>query len=165
MDLPKRKPTRLKDYDYSSAGKYFITICTQDKKNLFCQNVGANCVRPQDILFTDIGNIVCAEIENCKNKYDNVDIDKYIVMPNHIHLIIAIYSDENGRTQFAPTISRMVKQFKGIISKEVGFSIWQKSFHDHIIRNEADYLKIWNYIDTNPQKWNEDCFYVDEAEL
>jgi len=76
-------------------------------------------------------------------------------MPNHIHMLITI--DTSGRTQFAPTVSRIVKQFKGSITKQIGYSIWQKSFHDHVVRNEEDYLHIWKYIDENPAMWTEDC--------
>ena len=72
-------------------------------------------------------------------------------MPDHIHMILFI--DTKRRTQFAPTISRVVKQFKGAVTKQLGFSIWQKSFNDKIIRNEKAYLEIWRYIDENPIKY------------
>ncbi len=74
-------------------------------------------------------------------------------MPNHIHFIISIKADKNGRTQFAPTISRVVKQFKGSITKQIGKPIWQKSFYEHTIRNQTDYNEIWEYIENNPLKW------------
>ena len=64
----------------------------------------------------------------------------------------------------APTISTVVQQLKGVITKRIGDSIWQKLFHDHVVRNEHDYRKIWEYIDTNPAKWQEDCFYAEESE-
>ena len=60
----------------------------------------------------------------------------------------------------APTVSTVVQQFKGVVSKKTGVSLWQKSFHDHVIRSEQDYLEIWNYIENNPSKWKDDCFYV-----
>jgi len=85
-------------------------------------------------------------------------VDKYVIMPNHIHLILLI-SDDHGRAMRAPTISTVVNQLKGYVSKQIGYSIWQKLFHDHIIRNNADYLDIWKYIDENPVRWHEDCFY------
>jgi REP element-mobilizing transposase RayT len=82
-------------------------------------------------------------------------------MPNHIHLII---QNDNG-TMWAssPTqsISQKIKSFKTLVTKEIGHNIFQRSFHDHIIRGEKDYLKIWNYIDTNPQKWQQDCFFTE----
>lgn len=85
-------------------------------------------------------------------------------MPNHIHLLLRIEAD-NGRTVCAPTtkplVSRVVWGFKQYVTRQLGRSIWQKNYHDHIVRNEADYLRIWQYIDTNPTKWCEDCYYTE----
>lgn len=156
MDLPKRKNIRLNDYNYSSNGAYFITICTKNKENLLWKNVGANCVRPLEQLpLSKIGIVVENEIHKLNTVYENIKVDKYQIMPNHIHLIIFIYEDSNGRTQFAPTISRIIKQFKGSITKQIGFSIWQKSFYDRVIRNEKEYQSVWNYIHNNPLKYLE----------
>lgn len=156
MDLPKRKNIRLNDYNYSSNGAYFITICTKNKENLLWKNVGANCVRPLDQLpLSKIGIVIENEIYKLNTVYENIKVDKYQIMPNHIHLIIFIYEDSNGRTQFAPTISRIIKQFKGSITKQIGFSIWQKSFYDRAIRNEKEYQSVWNYIHNNPLKYLE----------
>lgn len=156
MDLPKRKNIRLNDCNYSSNGAYFITICTKNKENLLWENVGANCVRPLDQLpLSKIGIVIENEIYKLNTVYENIKVDKYQIMPNHIHLIIFIYEDSNGRTQFAPTISRIIKQFKGSITKQIGFSIWQKSFYDRVIRNEKEYQSVWNYIHNNPLKYLE----------
>lgn len=156
MDLPKRKNIRLHNYNYSSNGAYFITICTKNKENLLWKNVGANCVRPLEQLpLSKIGIVIENEIYKLNTVYENIKVDKYQIMPNHIHLIIFIYEDSNGRTQFAPTISRIIKQFKGSITKQIGFSIWQKSFYDRIIRNEKEYQSVWNYINNNPLKYLE----------
>ena len=156
MDLPKRKNIRLNDYNYSSNGAYFITICTKNKENLLWKNVGANCVRPLDQLpLSKIGIVIENEIYKLNTVYENIKVDKYQIMPNHIHLIIFIYEDSNGQTQFAPTNSRIIKQFKGSITKQIGFSIWQKSFYDRIIRNENEYQSVWNYIHNNPLKYLE----------
>ena len=156
MDLPKRKNIRLNDYNYSSNGAYLITICTKNKENLLWKNVGANCVRPLDQLpLSKIGIVIENEIYKLNTVYENIKVDKYQIMPNHIHLIIFIYEDSNGRTQFAPTISRIIKQFKGSITKQIEFSIWQKSFYDRIIRNEKEYQEVWNYIHNNPLKYLE----------
>lgn len=157
--LPKRKSIRLNGYDYSSCGAYFVTLCTKDKKKLFWNSVGANCVRPNEPPLSEIGKTVDYEINKISTIYNAVIIDKYVVMPNHIHMIIMILSDEHGRPQVAPTVSRLVKQFKGSISKQVGFPVWQRSYHDHIIRNQSDYDEIWQYIDENPLKWKLDCYY------
>ena len=152
-ELPIRKSNRLHGYDYSCAGYYFITICTKDRKHLL-SSVGANCVRPK---LSDVGNVIDKEINVLSATYNNVTVDKYVIMPNHIHIILTI--TDCGRTEFAPTIPRIVKQFKGSITKHIGYPIWQKSYYDQIIRSQADYQNIWEYIDTNPAKWEEDEYY------
>ena len=100
-------------------------------------------------------------------KYDNISIDKYAIMPNHIHLIIKIenkFPDGMSQAPYPTTnaiIPKFISLFKRYCNREIGKNIFQRSFHDHIIRNEKDYLKIWNYIDTNHQKWRDDCFYTE----
>ena len=97
--------------------------------------------------------IVDSEIQKLNTVYDSVRADKYCIMLDHIHFIISINTHENGHTQCAPTVSRIMKQFKGTITKQVGRSIWQKSFYDHGIRNQQDYDEIWEYIENNPLKY------------
>ena len=155
--METRKHIRLKEYDYSQNGYYFITICTAEKRKILCDiSVGANCVRPK-ITISEIGKLVEENIGILNDTYETVKVDKYVIMPNHIHLIVVI---QGGRTQFAPTVSRIIKQFKGKVTKQVGFCIWQKSFYDHIIRDEKDYLRILEYIENNPGKWTEDKYYI-----
>ena len=150
MQLPKRKRTRLKDFDYSQNGYYFITICTKDKEKLLCEIVWDDA----HIVPSPYGVVIEKYIKSI------VGIDKYVIMPNHIHLIIKIDSGTMWASSPTKSISQLIKSFKIIVTKEIGKPIFQRSFYDHIIRNENDYLKIWNYIDTNPMKWNEDCFYI-----
>ncbi len=162
MELPKRKPTRLKDFDYSQNGAYFVTICTKDKQCIFSEVVGGGALdAPQNIL-SETGKIAEKYILSTNNIPD-VAVDKYVIMPNHIHLILIVHN--TGGTSKAPSptnniISHTISTFKRFVNKEAGQNIFQRSFHDHIIRDEQDYLKIWNYIDTNPQKWREDCFFT-----
>ena len=163
MNLPKRKNLRLENFNYASNGAYFITICVSDTSVCLWKNtnphrhtVGANCVRPQNnILLSKIGQIVENEIFKMNSIYDNVIIDKYCIMPDHIHMIIFLNNldDKFQETLFSPTISRIIKQFKGSIAKQICRSIWQKSFNDHIIRNKKSYIEIWKYIDQNPNKY------------
>lgn len=166
MDLPKRKPTRLADYDYSSDGAYFITICTHNRKNLFSNIVGAIHESPE-IQLNFNGKFVDNYINQLNTRFA-LKIDKYVIMPNHIHLIAIIdeRSIRESTLHKRSIISNAIGYLKMNVSRDIhknGYSqnIWQRSFHDHIIRDEKDYLKIWNYIDTNPQKWNEDCFYTE----
>lgn len=155
-ELPKRKPNRLKDYDYSKNGMYFITICTDNKKCLLSNVVGADTIRPNSTQLTKCGKIVKEAIENIPTIYPNCFVDKYVIMPNHIHLILSL-NNSSGRIISAPTI---IGQLKRYVSKTVGFSIWQKGFYDHIIRNDEDYITKAQYIENNPAKWQEDKYYI-----
>lgn len=160
MDLPRRKQNRLKNYDYSNNGAYFITICTQNKQSVFWK-VGATNGRLRDgDLLSEYGRIVENAILNIPKYYKTITVEKYVIMPNHIHMILLIQC--NGSAMHSPTVSTVIQQFKGHITKQIKRSIWQKSFHDHIIRNEQDYNKIWEYIDNNPKSWCDDCFYVSD---
>ena len=152
--LPTRKKNRLEKYDYSSVGAYFITVCTLDRKELFWDNsVGAIIDRPQDVPLSLYGKIVDECIKNIFERYEMVSVDYYVIMPDHIHLLIRIHSDKNGRSMVAPTVGNIVRQFKGSVTKRIGRPIWQKSFYDHIVRNSKDYDETVKYIYENPMRW------------
>ena len=94
----------------------------------------------------------------------NVRMDKYVIMPNHIHLLIGVdMADGNGPSRApAPTnavIPHLVSTLKRFCHRDVDTKIFQRSYHDHVIRDERDYLKVWEYIENNPARWKEDCFY------
>ena len=151
--FPKRKENRLKKFDYSSCETYFITICTKDKTCLFGNIiVGAPIGRPFCNL-SDYGKIVDEAINNIEKKYDRIQLDNYVIMPDHIHLLLTILGDKNGRPMGAPTIPNVINQLKGYISKKIGFSVWQKLYYDHIIRDDKDYETKWQYIEDNPGTW------------
>jgi len=180
-NLIKRKPTRLKDFDYSTEGAYFITICTHNKQKILREIVGCGLTAPylsvlrtsplhRRGVFLDAPKITLSKMGEIVDKYilstnniTGITVDKYVIMPNHIHLIL-ILKNENGTSKApSPTnniISHSISTLKRFVNKEIGRNIFQRSFHDHIIRDENDYLKIWNYIDTNPVKWESDCFYI-----
>ena len=158
MELPKRKPTRLRNFDYSQNGYYFITVCTHKKQKLLCKIVGEGLCALPSVSLTAIGEAVNEAIKFIEKQYDGVFVDKYVIMPNHIHLLIALQSGGNGIP--APQIGDIIGRMKSFTTNQYGGILWQRSFHDHIIRGEQDYLKIWNYIDGNPQKWESDCFYI-----
>ena len=162
-ELPKRKRNRLTDYDYSQNGVYHITICTANHRKILSEviPVGAIINRPQ-IKLSATGRIADSAIREIPVHYQSVSIEKYVIMPNHVHLLISINQaaeNDNGRLIIAPTVSRIIKQFKSEVTKKAGFSLWQKGFYDHIIRNDADYESVWIYIDENPLKWENDEYY------
>lgn len=153
MEYKYRKEHRIKWYDYSSVGAYFITVCTKERKNYFQTEVGAPIGRPHDFTLSSYGLVVEQAINNIENIYSAIIADSYIIMPDHIHLLLIIQNDPRGRPMAAPTISQIVNQMKGYVSKQIGQPIWQKSFFDHIIRDIKDYELHIKYIHENPIKW------------
>lgn len=212
-EIHKRRSVRLKNYDYSQEGLYFITICCQDKTHLFGKIIdGVMILNP-------IGKIVKQCWEETPNIRPNVVLHQFVVMPNHFHAIVEIVerisptnvgansnspsdngtncSDEYNLPNDTPnekqplrgtsnTIGAIVRGFKIATIKrikdlfeneqcekgenngkgELQFApttmpkIWQRNYHEHIIRNEQSYFKIAEYIENNPLKWEEDCFYL-----
>jgi REP element-mobilizing transposase RayT len=151
--LPERKPNRLKSFDYSQNGAYFITICTKNSEHTLSHiTVGTSIARPQEILLTETGRIVDKAIKEIPKRYEGVFVDNYVIMPNHIHMIIRIESYD-GRPMVAPTISRIIQQMKGYATKQAGKPIWQNKAYDHIIRDDYDYMIRYQYIDDNPANW------------
>ncbi len=154
----RRKPNRLAGHDYSAPGYYFITVCTENHDLL----LGRICAREDgtvsaEMVLNETGRTVERAILAIPAHYPGAALDKYVVMPNHVHLIVAITDDPDHKSSI-PTI---VRQFKRAVSVELGKSIWQLGFHDHIIRGEADYREIWTYIDNNPLKWVLDKYYCE----
>ena len=145
--LPTRKRLRIIEYDYSKEGMYFITICIKNRLELLGK------IKDNYIELTQEGIIVKECIKQIEKRYINVEIDEYVIMPNHIHMILVI----NNKTEV--TISRMMKQYKTYVSKKVGYAIWQKSFYEHIIRNEKEYIKIKDYIKNNIINWKVDRYF------
>lgn len=168
MEQNERKLNRLTNFDYSWNGLYFITICTKDRIRYLSdiRDVGNAALGVPIIKLTEYGEIVDNNIKKINDIYRYVAVTKYVIMPDHIHMILFIsdYEDKsvNCGTPWAafPTknVSQIINGLKSISTKQIGFSIWQKSFHDHIIRNEREFLEICNYIDNNPINWVNDIY-------
>ena len=192
QDTHHRRSIRLKGYDYSQSGLYFITLCTVDRTCMF-----GNVVDPK-MQLNDIGQLVEQEWLNTINiRHDNVRLHNYIVMPNHFHAIIEIRRGESHSPQShspyshssqshlsqsnsssitnecningkdlprrmkspSKTVGAIVRGFKGAVSRQLGYSIWQRNYYEHIIRTDASYRHISNYIENNPTKWQSDKLY------
>jgi len=153
MEQPQRKRIRIEDYDYSAPGAYFITVCTGNREKLLWKDVGADIIRPEQPPLSALGKIVKQAILQIPTHYESVVIDKYCIMPDHIHLLLRIESSMDGRIISAPTLSTVVGSMKRWVSRQSGRPIWQKSFYDHGIRNQTDYDMIWEYIENNPLKY------------
>ena len=154
MDKPVRKSTRIPHYDYSKDNYYFVTICTHEKKCIF------GTVKK----LSRYGKIAADSVREIPLHYSGVKIDKFIVMPNHIHMIVIIGCDNTSETK--PDLGQVIGSFKSGVTRKIHETapderIWQRSFHDHVIRSRKDYEKIWSYVDTNPMRWEQDCFYAE----
>jgi REP element-mobilizing transposase RayT len=167
MDLPERKALRLPEYDYSAPGAYFVTVCTQNRRCILSHiTVGADALGGPNLTLTETGKVVEKYILST-SRIDGLHVDKYVIMPNHIHMILRIdgvFAEENGgppraSAPTAATIPSAIGALKRLVHREAGRVVFQRSYHEHVIRNERDYLEIWNYIDTNPAKWAEDRYY------
>ena len=161
--LPKRKSHHLQGYDYSQNGAYFITICTHQRKMLFGPNrapVGADSISAR---------MVKKIFSETIARYQSVSSPIFVVMPNHFHAIIVLGA--RADMESAPTVSDIIRDFKrqttieyiklvksGLAAPFDG-KLWQRSFYDHVIRNQQDFDEIYRYISENPTRWEFDKFY------
>ena len=151
MDIHQRKTNRICEYDYSRNGAYFITICTHERRKILSEIVGDDA----HIVPKPYGCIVEKYICNVP------EIEKYVIMPDHIHMIIRL--DDGSMWASTPTtnhtrlqhsrVASIVRSIKVLVTKEIGRSIFQRSYYDHVIRNQRDYDEVWQYIENNPRKW------------
>ena len=152
MDF-RRKTNRFPCYDYSENGIYFVTICVEDRSPVFGEIINIDPSRGAYVQLSEEGNLVNSAILRLPEIFNGVKIHNDVIMPNHLHLLI-------GLNDSTVSLSSIINYFKGYVTRRSKRKIWQKSFYDHIIRDENDFLRIWEYIDNNPGKWSEDRYYV-----
>lgn len=160
MEFPKRKHPRLKQFDYSS-GCFFVTICANERKNIFARIVPGTPVLPAEVHLSSLGRIAAEQIEKLGKRFLGVNIDAYVVMPNHLHAIISI------QPPATVTLMDVVCAYKSLTARNCRQisnveKVFQDSFHEHVIRERNEYQKIWEYIQSNPQRWEKDCFFSDK---
>ena len=166
MKKLNRKSIRLKGYDYSREGAYFVTICAQNRECLFGEIVDDKMV------LNKYGEIVKNEWQRTGDIRPNIETDCFVVMPNHVHGIINIrrgvlqYAPTNGFKSPSQTIGAITRGFKSTTTKQInilrdthGQCIWQRNYYEHIIRGEKDYNRIHEYIQNNPLKWELDSLH------
>ena len=179
-DIHHRRSIRLKGYDYSQAGAYFVTICTHDRLCLFGEIVDG------EMRLNDFGRIVAAEWIRSGELRSEIETGEYVVMPNHFHGIVMITDIVGngvgcrGDRLVAPkmpgpqpkSIGAMMAGFKSDVTKRInetrdtsGAPVWQRNYHEHIIRNDADYNRIAEYVAYNPQRWAEDTLHPDNVDV
>ena len=166
---PGRRSTRLKDHDYSTPGAYFITVCTQDRLLLFGRVIDGKMAANR------LGSVVEGCWIRLPDHYDNVILDAFVLMPNHIHGVVIIQEERTVvGAGFKPALSvdvspkrhalpEIVRAFKTFSARKInemraspGSPVWQRGFYEHVIRNEDELDKVRTYIMDNPSKWSED---------
>ena len=160
MSEQKRKNIRLYGYYYSQSGGYFVTICTANRKCILSRVVPGNKFVLADVHLTELGRIADAVLHEASER-TGIRLNTYVIMPNHIHMILQIQSEEEGYT-----IGEYVGMFKSltlhywrkVCSREgrVMGSVWQRNYYEHIIRNDEDHLEKLRYIQENPDAWDKD---------
>ncbi len=154
--MRSRKNIRLSGYDYSQPGGYFVTFCTKGKAKVLGEVVGGGVLDAPFVRLSDAG----AEVERCIRgiaaQYHHIAVPCYVIMPKHVHLMVVVETDGSGSsgtpTPTNQTIPALVSFIKRMTNRAVGWSLWQRGYYDHIIRNEEDYLQICSYIATNPAR-------------
>ncbi|MDA0786888.1 MAG: transposase [Proteobacteria bacterium] len=146
---PKRQTLRLRHHDYSAPGAYFVTICTHRHKCI-CGSIPNTAFEPNSL-----GEIVTQSWAELPDHYPNLQLDVFVVMPNHIHGLIFLTETSPRRP-----LSEIVRGFKTFSAKHInqhqdtpGSPVWQRGFHEHIVRNDDSLDKIRRYIETNPARW------------
>ncbi len=152
--MHQRRSIRLPEYDYSSPGAYFVTIVTHDRNYLLGRVVN-------DVpVLSEYGKIAEKVWVGLPSHYPHVELGAFCIMPNHVHGIVIIRDVEEGKRQPLTEVIRGFKSFSARwinqLRKTTGQPVWQRSFYEHVIRNEADYQAIHNYILANPMNWNQD---------
>ena len=163
-----RRSMRLPEYDYTRGGVYFVTICTYRFASLFGRIVNGN------VQLNGLGRLVEEEWRRTAEIRPSVDVDLFVVMPNHVHGLLRISDSqaecipEVSTTISANSLGSIIAQFKSIVTKRSrslanspSLSIWKRNYYDHIVRNERSLERIRNYIVENPSRWSEDRFYCD----
>ena len=168
-ELPQRKHPRLSSWDYSRAGSYFITLCAENRRHLF-SSVGRGLAPAEEnnteiyIELSQFGKILEEELKNITKRYPYAVIDKYVIMPDHLHFIITLSAGASPR----PTVMDIICAYKSIATrrcKQIGYMekrLFQTSFFEHIIRNQDDYNEILKYIRQNPANWYRDSLYSEK---
>jgi REP element-mobilizing transposase RayT len=142
MPAPERKSPRLREYDYATPGAYLVTVCARDRASLFGTVIG------DEMRLSKIGKTVARAWTDIPSHFDGVTLDDFVVMPNHLHGIVWL-----SRAGHAPPLPVLIGSFKSAASRAARRSLWQRTFHDRVIRRESE-LQAWRrYVVENPLKW------------
>lgn len=163
--LPKRKHPRLKDFDYSSEGLYFVTICTHNRRNLLA-HVGRGLAPADEMVYTSYGKIAEKQLLDLEKRFPDLAIEQYVIMPNHIHVMFYFKEGSAGASP-RPTLMDVVCAYKSLTTREcknVRYidQLFQTSFYEHVIQTYKEYEEISKYMYENPLRWIFDKLYSEK---
>ena len=160
MEKQNRKLTRLKRVDYGTVACYLVTLCTHHRQPLFSMEKSSPGNSPHTIPNSPANQIIHRWLAESQNKFKNIAIDQYVIMSDHLHLIANIKETRPGCTladamRFFKTMTtnEYIRGVKQGVLQPFDEKLWQKSYYDHVIRNQQDFTEIWEYIENNPVKW------------
>lgn len=156
MFSPRRKPLRIRGYDYSTPGAYFITICTAHRRPILSKISVGQGLAPAEVCLSTYGTIAEQTLLQLPSRFPSLRIDRYVIMPNHIHLLLSL-TDSSPQA----SVPDVIRTYKSLTTRACHMPrLFQPSYYDHIIRNQEDYDAVWEYIENNPLKWVEDHLYM-----
>jgi putative transposase len=186
-ELPQRKNQRLRGCDYSQNGRYSVTFCTHNRNSYLGRIYDENSVIDKHcykFVLNQNGLLLDEVIKCIPDRFENIIIDQYCIMPNHVHFIFSILDDSsvlnNEIMSQSDSIGIAPKKHRSLISKIIGYvkmnsakhirinnpaipGVWQRGYNDHIFRNDKEYKAVCQYIKQNVQRWEEDVFYYDDT--
>lgn len=158
---PQRKSPRLQGYDYSNSGTYFVTICTYHRQSLF------GFIENEIMNLSEMGTLASNRWMALPNHHPHIEIDAFIIMPNHVHGLLIIQDAPADAAGRIPTLGHVIGAYKSSVTRHihalkdyVEIEVWQERYHDHIVRDERGYDTIRAYIENNPLVWTQDKFYT-----
>ena len=171
--IHRRKTIRLKGYDYSSPGAYFVTICSHNRQSTL------GFIKNEEVFLSEWGRIVLEIWEEIPHHHSQIALDEFVIMPNHVHGILWVTDLESGSAGSAPTTEKtkfgkilpkslpsVIRSFKSEVTREINLSrklqgerFWQRNYFEHIVRNDDDLFNIRKYIQENPAKWESDRYF------
>ena len=154
METRTRKTTRIPGYHYSDPGAYFLTMCTLDRARLLSRIRVTGDTAVTDLL--EYGRVVECEILKMNGIYNHLRVDKYVIMPDHVHLLLTVMDPvlRNAPPEAKNSaVAKYVGTLKRFCNRKYGRNIWQKGSNDHVIRNQEDYNTRWEYMEKNPMNW------------
>ena len=161
--MNNRKHPRLNEFDYTQPGGYFVTVCTKNKSKILCNILHDIKSNETSVELSAYGKIVDKYIKNINAVYDGVKVSKYVIMPNHLHILF-VFNDltdiERKGAARRTSLQTVIRSLKTMVTKEISKSIWQPSFYEKTVRTKRDFKDIWKYIDENPLKWVNDDYYI-----